>query len=81
MLVLGCGTASLRCRPALTVTVDELDRGIAALDRVAEPTLRMSTRTPSASPELRAAFATRMAAVYGREVPAYTTLVEVVARR
>ncbi len=27
--------------------------------------------------ELRAAFAARMAAVYGREVPAYTTLVEV----
>ena len=29
--------------------------------------------------ELRAAFAARMAAVYGREVPAYTTLVDVAA--
>lgn len=29
--------------------------------------------------QLRAAFATQMAAVYGREVPAYTTLVEVAA--
>jgi L-lysine 6-transaminase len=34
VLVLGCGTASLRLRPALTVSVGELDRGIAALDRV-----------------------------------------------
>ena len=30
--------------------------------------------------ELRAAFATRIAATYGREVPAYTTLVEVAAQ-
>jgi len=34
VLVLGCGTSSLRVRPALTVTVEEIDRGIAALDRV-----------------------------------------------
>jgi L-lysine 6-transaminase len=34
VLALGCGPASLRVRPALTVTGDELDRGIAALDRV-----------------------------------------------
>jgi L-lysine 6-transaminase len=34
VLVLGCGTSALRFRPALTVTVDELDRGLAALDRV-----------------------------------------------
>jgi L-lysine 6-transaminase len=34
VLVLGCGTSSLRVRPALTVTVDDLDRGISALDRV-----------------------------------------------
>jgi L-lysine 6-transaminase len=34
VLMLGCGPASLRVRPALTVTVDELDEGIAALDRV-----------------------------------------------
>ncbi len=34
VLMLGCGTASLRVRPALTISVDELDRGIAALDRV-----------------------------------------------
>jgi L-lysine 6-transaminase len=34
VLVLGCGEASLRVRPALTVSVEELDRGLAALDRV-----------------------------------------------
>ena len=34
VLVLGCGTAGLRVRPALTISVDELDRGLAALDRV-----------------------------------------------
>jgi L-lysine 6-transaminase len=34
VFVLGCGAASLRVRPALTVSVDDLDRGIAALDRV-----------------------------------------------
>lgn len=34
VLVLGCGTSSLRVRPALTVAIDEIDRGIAALDRV-----------------------------------------------
>ena len=34
VLVLGCGTASLRVRPALTITVEEIDRGVAALDRV-----------------------------------------------
>jgi L-lysine 6-transaminase len=34
VLVLGSGPASLRFRPALTVTVDELDRGLAAIDRV-----------------------------------------------
>ena len=34
VFVLGCGARSLRVRPALTVTADELDRGIAALDRV-----------------------------------------------
>jgi L-lysine 6-transaminase len=34
VLMLGCGTSSLRVRPALTVSVDELDRGVAALDRV-----------------------------------------------
>ena len=34
MLVLGCGERSLRVRPALTVSVDELDRAVAALDRV-----------------------------------------------
>ena len=32
--MLGCGTSSLRVRPALTVSIEELDRGIAALDRV-----------------------------------------------
>jgi L-lysine 6-transaminase len=34
VMVLGCGVASLRVRPALTISVDEIDRGIAALDRV-----------------------------------------------
>ena len=34
VMVLGCGTSSLRVRPALTITIDEIDRGIAALDRV-----------------------------------------------
>ena len=32
--MLGCGAASLRFRPALTVRADELDRALAALDRV-----------------------------------------------
>jgi L-lysine 6-transaminase len=32
--VLGCGSSALRFRPPLTVTTDELDRGLAALDRV-----------------------------------------------
>jgi len=34
VLVLGCGPTSLRFRPALTVSVDELDRGLAAIDGV-----------------------------------------------
>jgi L-lysine 6-transaminase len=34
VLVLGCGTTSVRFRPALTVTVAELDRALAAIDRV-----------------------------------------------
>jgi L-lysine 6-transaminase len=34
VLVLGCGASALRFRPPLTVTGDELDRGLAALDRV-----------------------------------------------
>ena len=34
VLLLGCGTRSVRFRPALTVTVAELDAGVAALDRV-----------------------------------------------
>jgi L-lysine 6-transaminase len=34
VLMLGCGATSLRVRPALTVSLDELDRGVAALDRV-----------------------------------------------
>jgi L-lysine 6-transaminase len=34
VLVLGCGTRSLRLRPALTVTEHELADGVAALDRV-----------------------------------------------
>lgn len=33
VLVLGCGTNALRVRPPLSVTEDEIDRGIAALDR------------------------------------------------
>jgi L-lysine 6-transaminase len=34
VLVLGCGASSLRVRPALTVTIGEVDAGLAALDRV-----------------------------------------------
>jgi L-lysine 6-transaminase len=34
VLALGCGAASLRLRPALTVSTAEIDRGLAALDRV-----------------------------------------------
>lgn len=34
VLMLGCGEASVRFRPALTVRGEELDRGLAALDRV-----------------------------------------------
>jgi L-lysine 6-transaminase len=34
VIVLGCGTRSLRFRPALTVTEQELAAGVAALDRV-----------------------------------------------
>ncbi|TXR55596.1 L-lysine 6-transaminase [Quadrisphaera setariae] len=34
VLVLGCGTRSLRFRPSLAVTPDELDAGVDALDRV-----------------------------------------------
>ena len=34
VLVLGCGATSLRFRPALTITVAELDHGLAAIDRV-----------------------------------------------
>jgi L-lysine 6-transaminase len=34
VLMLGCGETSLRFRPALTVRVEELDRALAALDRV-----------------------------------------------
>jgi L-lysine 6-transaminase len=34
VMMLGCGTSSLRVRPALTISIDEIDLGIAALDRV-----------------------------------------------
>jgi L-lysine 6-transaminase len=34
VLMLGCGPDSLRVRPALTISVEELDQGVAALDRV-----------------------------------------------
>jgi L-lysine 6-transaminase len=34
VIMLGCGEASLRFRPALTITAAELDRALAALDRV-----------------------------------------------
>ncbi len=36
VLMLGCGERSLRFRPALSVTADELDQAVAALDRVLE---------------------------------------------
>jgi L-lysine 6-transaminase len=34
VLMLGCGGSTVRVRPALTVTMAELERGVAALDRV-----------------------------------------------
>ena len=34
VLVLGCGERSLRVRPALTVSIEQIDAGMAALDRV-----------------------------------------------
>jgi L-lysine 6-transaminase len=34
VMILGCGESSLRLRPALTVSAEELQRGVAALDRV-----------------------------------------------
>jgi L-lysine 6-transaminase len=34
VLMLGCGTSSLRVRPALTISIEEIDRGLSALDRV-----------------------------------------------
>jgi L-lysine 6-transaminase len=34
VLLLGCGSSSLRLRPALTITLAELDHAVAALDRV-----------------------------------------------
>ena len=34
VLLLGCGTRSVRFRPALTVTDADLEAGVAALDRV-----------------------------------------------
>ena len=34
VLMLGCGTSSLRVRPALTISIEEIDRGLAALDRI-----------------------------------------------
>ncbi len=34
VLLLGCGTRSVRFRPALTVTESELEAGVAALDRI-----------------------------------------------
>ena len=38
--MLGCGTRSLRFRPALTVTEGELAAGVAALDRVLSGVIR-----------------------------------------
>ena len=34
VIALGCGVRSIRFRPALTVSTDELTDGLAALDRV-----------------------------------------------
>ena len=38
VVMLGCGPASLRMRPALTITAEELDRAVAALDEVLSTT-------------------------------------------
>ena len=40
VLLLGCGTRSVRFRPALTVTPAELETGVAALDRVLTKAVR-----------------------------------------
>ena len=45
VFVLGCGTRSLRFRPPLTVTEDELSEGLAALDRVLAGLARDHART------------------------------------
>lgn len=34
VIMLGCGTRTLRLRPTMTVTIDEIDQALAALDRV-----------------------------------------------
>ena len=34
VMMLGCGDSAVRFRPPLTVGVDELERGVAAIDRV-----------------------------------------------
>jgi len=47
VIMLGCGEASLRFRPALTVRADELDRALAALDRVLTT---LPTAPPARSP-------------------------------
>ena len=38
VVMLGCGTSSVRVRPALTITAEELDRALAALDEVLSTT-------------------------------------------
>jgi L-lysine 6-transaminase len=52
VLLLGCGSRSVRFRPALTVTSDELAAGVAALDRVLSRVLPTAahTTTPAATP-------------------------------
>jgi len=73
--MLASGETSLRVRPALTVERAELTRA-SPHSRGFSPHSadgrQMRTLT-----SLRADFATRMAAAYGREVPAYDLLVEV----
>ena len=51
VLLLGCGSRSVRFRPALTITTDELDAGVAALDRALT---RCSTVTRSSTLEMTA---------------------------
>ena len=50
MLLLGCGSRSVRFRPALTVSDSELQQGVAALDRVLTRALARQSVSPAGPP-------------------------------